>query len=421
MKKLLLLSLSFILVLSLFAACTKKPEEPTPPPEPTYTEGLIIAENSAGGCSVVGYKGTDTDIVIPDEYGGYAVTAIANSAFAGNTSITSFTAGANLKSIDAAAFAGCVSLAEVSLGSSLERIGSASFFGCSNLNTVSIPATVKQIGVDAFAACDSVETVNYDGNQSMWERVNISPNNPAFDTKLVLADGGAMVKVLAEGKCNSAISWRLGYDEILIISGKGHIPDYEFDKIPWGEYTENISEIIVEDGIDVIGKNAFLNCYNARKVSIPNSVRLIDNSAFYNCSALTNITLPENLRRIGESAFFGCDLITSIEIPNTVTAIGSGAFMGCAELKSVTLSDKVTTIEPWTFANCESLATIDLSNVIEVEANAFFRCSSLTSVKVSSAMQSIGFNAFNSCPQVFVNGTLPSYTTIAEGNPRIHK
>ena len=50
--------------------------------EPVYTEGLKYELNGAGdGYAVIGYEGTDTEIVISPEYESLPVTEIAHSAF----------------------------------------------------------------------------------------------------------------------------------------------------------------------------------------------------------------------------------------------------------------------------------------------------------------------------------------------------
>ncbi len=350
---------------------TQAPEEP---PKPAFTEGLIFSHAGEGACKVIGYEGSDTDVILPDEYGGLKVVSVGNSAFAGNKSITSLTLGANVLRIESAAFAGCEKLLAVNLGASVEEVGTAAFFGCSSLKVVTVPATLKKVGVDAFSNCDAVKEINFDGNQSTWSRVSVGVNNDIFDTKLVLADGGSLVKLIDKGNCNANISWRLGYDGVLFITGNGHIPDYPFDSIPWGKYTDKITAIVVEEGIDIIGKKAFLGCNKATSVTIASSVRLIDDDAFYGCSALEGVTLPERLRRIGNNAFFGCEALKEIVIPESVTAIGSGAFMGCLALEKVTLPAGLTTVENWCFANCGALKTINLENLTEIGSNAFFRC-----------------------------------------------
>lgn len=413
-----------LLILALLVSCgADKPEDteidaPELPPEPTATEGLVYAEDGLGGCEVIGYKGESTEIYIPDVYGGFNVTAVSDSAFRGNDLITEVTLGPNVKSIGVAAFAGCDSLVSVAVGESLEKVGSAAFFGCGNLKNVSLPSSLKLVGLDAFASCPSLDEINYNGNQSMWSRVEIAMGNDAFNTELVLAEGGALVKLIAEGDCNANIGWRLGYDGILVITGNGHIPDYAFDETPWGAYVESITSIVVEDGIDVIGKNCFIGCTEAVSVTLAQSVRLIDNGAFYNCSSLEEITLPDRLRRIGESAFFACSSLKSITVPDSVTAIGYGAFMKCTALESVTLSSGVSEIQRWTFAECHALKSLDLSAVAEIETNAFYNCKSLATLTFGDVLGTVADHAFRSCPRIAASG-IPATAVIGMGNTSI--
>ena len=425
MKKLLfvlILCLAAVLLVSCGNDESPVTEIPETPPAPVATVGLEYAMvDGSDGCAVIGYKGDDTDIIVPDEVNGIKVVAIGDNAFRANDKITSVSLGANVKNIGVAAFAGCDSLGEVSLGDSLEKIAVAAFFGCKQLKTAELPSSVKLIGLDAFGACGAIDVINYDGNQSMWSRVEVAMGNDVFNTELVLAEGGALVKLIASGDCNANINWRLGYDGILYVTGNGHIPDYAFDKTPWGEYVDSITAIVVEDGIDVVGKNCFIGCVKAESVTLAPSVRLIDNGAFYNCSALMEITLPERLRRIGDSAFFGCTSLEAIEIPDSVTAMGSGAFMGCLALESVKLSSAVTDIERWSFAECVSLKSIDLSAVNYVANSAFLRCSLLSAVTVGANLIEVGDNAFLDCPRISLTGALNPSAVIGSGNMSFKK
>jgi hypothetical protein len=65
------------------------------------TEGLIFDENS-----VIGYEGTDTDVVIPSEYNGYTITNIGDKAFFRCTSLTTVKVSKNTE-IAADAFYEC--------------------------------------------------------------------------------------------------------------------------------------------------------------------------------------------------------------------------------------------------------------------------------------------------------------------------
>ncbi|MDY3845691.1 MAG: leucine-rich repeat domain-containing protein [Eubacteriales bacterium] len=108
--------------------------------------------------SVVGYTGDETDILIPAEYDGKAVTEIGGEAFR-QSKLTKVTIPSSVKSIGYNAFYRSESLQTVVLGEGLEIINMSAFYGCTNLKTINIPESVKQICRDAFQACSSLESI----------------------------------------------------------------------------------------------------------------------------------------------------------------------------------------------------------------------------------------------------------------------
>ena len=70
----------------------------------------------------------------------------------------------------------------------------------------------------------------------------------------------------------------------------------------------------------------------------------IGTEAFYNCSNLTRVTIPNTVTTIGEEAFCGCSNLTSVTIPDSVTTIGEEVFSYCTNLTNITIPDSVTTI-----------------------------------------------------------------------------
>ena len=57
-----------------------------------------------------------------------------------------------------------------------------------------------------------------------------------------------------------------------------------------------------------------------------------------------DVVVPEGVSVIGSSAFAFCDKIVSIRLPETVTEIRKNAFMYCKSLKELYIPDSVTTI-----------------------------------------------------------------------------
>ena len=162
-----------------------------------------------------------------------------------------------------------------------------------------------------------------------------------------------------------------------------------------------------------IGRDAFSSCSNLTSIEIPSSVTSIGVQAFMNCSSLESVAFGENseLTSIGSSAFLGCDSLTSIEIPSSVTSIGEGAFSGCIGLREFIVDDAnefYQSIDGILFSEdgatliCYPTGKTDdryviPSSVTSIGAQAFFQCSSLTSIEIPSSVMSIGERAFWGC------------------------
>ena len=108
------------------AACSVRVEDVAPASDYVIENGVVL-----------GYKGTDKKLTIPDkDNSGNPVTAIGDSAFTGNTAITSIDLPASLTQIGAYAFDGCTALESVKLSNSVHTIGKAAFRNCTNLTSM---------------------------------------------------------------------------------------------------------------------------------------------------------------------------------------------------------------------------------------------------------------------------------------------
>jgi len=113
------------------------------------------------------------------------------------------------------------------------------------------------------------------------------------------------------------------------------------------------------------GVDAFYNCNNLTMVLIPNGVISIGSNAFYGCTSLTSVTIPDSVTSIGYGAFFNCTSLTSINIPDSVTNIISFAFLNCTNLTSVTIGSGITDIGAGAFSSCSNLTTITSKAITE--------------------------------------------------------
>ncbi len=95
--------------------------------------------------------------------------------------------------------------------------------------------------------------------------------------------------------------------------------------------------------ITAIGKNAFKNHKQLKKITIGRYVKTIGAGAFQGCTKLQTVTASGNVTVIGDKAFYKCSKLQKITIPVNVNKIGKSAFYGCKSLKSMNIKTKKLT------------------------------------------------------------------------------
>lgn len=163
-----------------------------------------------------------------------------------------------------------------------------------------------------------------------------------------------------EGTLGDHIHWALDGNGTLTISGEGAMPDLEnpYEGPAWLACKDQITRVIVSDGITSIGGNAFFSCFNLIEAVIPDSVTSLGNGAFYLCSSLPSIQLPKVMSSIGRSAFEGCSSLTEFTVPSGITLLDDYFLYDCHELLRVSIPDSVTRINPLAFEMCDKLADV---------------------------------------------------------------
>lgn len=272
----------------------------------------------------------------------------------------------------------------------------------------------------------------------------------------------------ASGKCGANLKWN--YDkktQTLTITGSGAMDDYKYgstsDKtrpegvMPWWDYKEDVTTIILPEGLTHIGNNAFLDFKKIVTCKIPKSVVSIGDGAFSFCDNLTELTIsanvdtldwgfasytnklkainvakdnrrycslngvlftkdktvlieyptdkegttydiPSGVKMIARSAFNGAKQLSSITIPPSVTRIGGSAFCGCGNLISIKLPEGVSTIESNTFLFCDNLTEVTIpASVTAIQSWAFGFCKELTKINIPNPDVQIHEDAFYGC------------------------
>lgn len=132
---------------------------------------------------------------------------------------------------------------------------------------------------------------------------------------------------------------------------------------------DQITKIIIEEGIEWIGQDAFGGCISLKSVKLPNTLKMISPGSFRHCVSLTTITIPKNVLEI-DSSFYGCTSLNRITFKGN-TLVLREAFDRCTALESITVPYGTTKIERQ-FTNCTSLKKLILpKSVKEIDPNSF--------------------------------------------------
>ena len=204
----------------------------------------------------------------------------------------------------------------------------------------------------------------------------------------------ASAEVATSGTCGENLTWTLGEDGTLTISGTGDMYDYYNDF--FGQ--SKIKNVIIKNGVTSIGNSAFEICGKLTSIEIPNSVTSIGNRAFNYCRSLTSIKIPNSVKSIGDSTFEDCSSLTSVEISNSVTSIDDYMFRNCEKLISIEIPNSVKSIGDYAFEDCSSLTNIEIPNSVKsIGDGAFEHCNNLTSIEIPNSVMSIGNRALSYC------------------------
>ena len=215
--------------------------------------------------------------------------------------------------------------------------------------------------------------------------------------------------LIASGTCGENLTWELSCDSVLTISGTGAMEEYiktdnetylELDTtaVPWYDYHDAITSVVIEDGVTSIGVLAFYKCTGLTSVTIGNSVTDIGSYAFIACAALKSVNIGNSVTSISYSTFAYCTALESVNIPNSVTEIGSNAFKNCRSLSSVIIPNSVAFISTYAFDGCTGLTSVEIPNsVTNIREGTFQDCISLTSINIPNSVTSIGNWAFINC------------------------
>ncbi len=239
---------------------------------------------------LLGYKGADTELLLPDKYNGK------------NYLIYNY------------AFYDCSSLEGIIIPKGVTSIGEYAFAYCTSLSSITIPQSVTSISCRAFYNSNSLNAVHINDIES-WIKIDFaSDSNPLYYAGNLYLNGELVTELIIP----STITKINGF----VFQGCTSLEAVRFEE---------------SSQLESIGYSAFEGCTSLEFIMIPARVKLIERDAFYECSNLKEASFAVNsqLESISSCAFYGCDSLTSITIPQNITSIGTHAFYNCTALTNI--------------------------------------------------------------------------------------
>lgn len=298
----------------------------------------------------------------------------------------------------------CQCLEKIDL-SHVKAIGTNAFSGCSNLNTGSLSAKIYQYAFEgtairhleikdiskihegAYRCCDKLESVTISGN-------GIIPSELFAECsrlKNVTINEG--ITIIGESAFRETVIKKLVLPSTVIA-----VNDNAF------AYCEQLEKAVLDERLDSIGCQAFMNTTSLSGISIPDKVEYIGSKCF-SYSGVKNVKLPKNdfFTVIYDKTFFECANLEEVILPDSIYKICSYAFANCKSLHHINLDnikllydktfagtalEKITLaarkIGSWAFAQCKNLREADLSDITDRQINShlFFECTNLAKISL---------------------------------------
>ena len=236
-------------------ALVKAPqEEPNPPPpsDPDFEYEASFGEF----ITILGYRGTERNVVIPSEIEGLPVRRIDR-----------------LRPDESETF----DVDSVTLPNSLEVIAQFAFSGCDKLTSIRIPASVNYIQEPylAFYRCASLRAI-----EVALENAEYKSENGCLLSK----DGEILLLVSP------------GLSSVDIPAGVKIVGDNAFSD-------GRVVSVNIPEGVEEVRPFAFAGAADLSDVSIPATVRKIGKYAFWKASSLKEVRFVGNAPECGESLY----------------------------------------------------------------------------------------------------------------------
>lgn len=258
------------------------------------------------------------------------------------------------------AFDNCTKIEAIIIPNSVTTLEDEFASGCTGLKLMYIPKTVKNLQYSSFFSSiwyqnKAIPEIFYGGSEDEWNELmeGLTFQTLFGDTTVFHWNATGI-----GGTCGDNLTWTLGDDGTLTISGTGRMYDYEYSNwktnAPWFIFKDDITSVVAKKGITGIGTNAFSYCKKIAKVTLPDGIEYIGKYAFNGTAFEGNdqnwegdflyidtyliwykrdgeacvikdgttciaglalyktmyscLVIPESVKYIGDDVFYGCDI-----------------------------------------------------------------------------------------------------------------
>ncbi len=372
-----------------------------------------------------------------------------------STELTNVTLPNTIEKIYDYGFYGCTQLSSINLPSSLQEIGAMAFYRCRSLKGITIPASVKEVGDAAFFSCAALKNV-YLPDLPTWCNINFG-GAAFYGVPHIFADNVELQDLVIPEQVTTIKPH--AFENFSSLSSV-YIPA-TVDSIGTDAFKgcTGIKKVTTEDiaswcnirfGLTVIYQNTIINQTNPTSLShnlyvgdqevtelvIPEGVERIGEGAFFGCQNLKKVRFPSTLKRIGGEAFEGCN-IKEVDVPSLemycnleYNSLGSNPFLNYIITRGATtnllingeylfhqetlqIPDGLTEIKPFSFAKVDNNKEVHIpASVKKIGQSAFYASvNKLGKVYIDGHIEEMGENAFGSCPyigSIYLRDTAPA-------------
>lgn len=325
-----------------------------------------------------------------------------------NTPITEIEMATPCDSILGGTFSDCPNLTKITIGEGLKYIGDKAFAN-SPVKEANLPSTLRDISSTAFTGyssyCPFVNDIQPENHIRYIGKVAYQCVDRDLE-EYTIKDGTV---TLAD---NLFENWQGNATTFHIPASVEQIGSRVFA----GTQIKTLPEM---PGLKRIGDEAFYQCKNLKKVTIPETVEYIGGGAFYGCSNIWSLTynainaecerlmesniplekivIGDKVRRLPRGIFSGREF-TEVALPACLERIDESAFRGCENLTTINLSDSIRYIGYDAFYGCSSLKNIHWPLRLTTIGSRAFRQTALETISLPEGVTSVGDGAFYICP-----------------------